>query len=157
MTHLQAFRARDVVALPAAVQAGWRLKRYAILAQGRDFDDGIAQAATAEALTRLPAPGPLDDAGGNHGVGFQIVHFAEVAVVSPTFYWQWGSVLAHIDQLRAPWSDPTTFDTGKTEVFGCVWEMEIVTFEVQTWTRTMLSGQGDSAGNRAAYMARMLG
>ena len=38
------------------------------------------------------------DRTGNHAVGFKIVHFAEVAIVSPLFYWQWGSVLTKIVQ-----------------------------------------------------------
>lgn len=155
MRHLHPFRARRLLPLPAEQSAGWQLKRYAILADGRAFSAGIASAATAVAFERLPPAGTLTDADGNHGVGFQLIHLADTAVVSPVFYWQWGSVLAHIDQLRAPWDDPTCFDTGKPEVFGCVWEIEIVAFEVGTWKSTMLSDQGTPTDRLAAYMGKM--
>mgnify|MGYP001803432165 FL=1 len=152
MTHLAPFRARPVRPLAPITRQGWTLKRYAILADGRSYDDAVASAATDSALDRLPEAGPLEDASGNHGLGFQIIHFADTAVVSPVFYWQWGSVLAHIDQLRAPWSTPTAFETGKADVFGCVWEMDIVSFEVDTWRRTMLDGPGIPADYIAATM-----
>ncbi|GGX42377.1 hypothetical protein GCM10007385_07520 [Tateyamaria omphalii] len=130
------------------------MKRYAILADDRAFSDEIAAAATAAAFNRLPQASTLGDADSNHGVGFQLIHFAETAVVSPVFYWQWSSVLAHIDQLRAPWDDPTHFDTGKTEVFGCVWEMEIVAFETRAWTSTMLTDHGAPHERLKAYLEK---
>lgn len=155
MHHLDPFRVRTVLPLDLEHSAGWQLKRYAILADGRAFSDQIAAAATAAAFDRLPQAGTLIDADGNHGVGFQLIHFAETAVVSPVFYWLWGSVLAHIDQLRAPWDDPTRFDTGKTDVFGCVWEMEIVTFETRAWTSTMLSDHGTPHERLKAYLEKV--
>ncbi|WP_299547601.1 hypothetical protein [uncultured Tateyamaria sp.] len=155
MSHLDPFRARTVLSLPAERSAGWQLKRYAILADGRAFSEEVATAATAAAIQRLPQARPLSEVDGNHGMGFQLIHFAETAVVSPAFYWQWGSVLAHIDQLRAPWDDPTRFDTGSPEVFGCVWEMEIVTFEVGAWTSTMLSDHGAPADRLQAYTQKV--
>ena len=146
-SHLQKFRARKVLSLPLAKQNDWRLKRYAILAEGKNIDNDIASSATLEAIERLPKAGSLTDAITNHGVGFQIIHFAEVAVVSPVFFWQWGSVLAHIDQLRASWENPTSFGTGKAEVVGCIWEMEIICFEVQSWKSTVL-GDGKVPSQR---------
>ena len=83
--HLAPFEARAVVALPLEARDGWQMKRYAIVAQGRTLSDDVVAAATAEGFRRLPAPGVLEDGSGNHGVGFQIIHFAETAVVSPVF------------------------------------------------------------------------
>lgn len=77
MGHLDPFRARTVLPLDLEHSAGWQLKRYAILADGRTFSDEIAAAATAAAFDRLPLAGTLGDADGNHGVGFQLIHFAE--------------------------------------------------------------------------------
>ena len=140
--------------LPVAAQDGWQLKRYAILAEGREVSDEVVAAATAEAFRRLPAPGALEDGSGNHGVGFQIIHFAQVAVVSPVFYWQWGSVLAHVDQMRAGWEAPTEFGDGKAEVFGCVWELSIVTQETAAWTETVLHEGGAADTRLAQYLDR---
>lgn len=155
MKHLQSFQPRDVLALPLANENGWQLKRYAILAKGRDFEDRIASAALLEARARLPKAGRIDDENSNHGVGFQIIHFAEIAVVSPVFYWQWGSVLANVAQMRAPWEQPTVFGDGKNEVVGCVWEMDVVSFEVSAWKNTVLSNAGTPAERLASYSERL--
>ncbi|APX13526.1 hypothetical protein [Tateyamaria omphalii] len=86
MSHLDPYVAREVLTLPAMQQDGWCLKRYAIVAEGRALSQAVVEAASAEALHRLPPPGTLEDSDGNHGVGFQIIHFAETAVISPVFY-----------------------------------------------------------------------
>ncbi len=138
MKHFHPFQARDILTLPIAEHDGWRIKRYAILAKNRKFDEKIASAALDAAKKRLPKAGKLDDPDNNHGVGFQIIHFAEVAVVSPLFYWMWGSVLANTKQMRAQWETPTIFEDGISEVVGCVWELEIITFEIQSWMNAML-------------------
>lgn len=156
MDHFQAFQARPIRSLPLAGQRGWRLKRYAVLSEGRSVDDDVVSAATAEACLRLPPAGALEDESSNHGVGFQIIHFAQVAVVSPVFYWQWGSVLGSIDQMRAQWQAPCTFQDGVAEVVGCIWEMEIVAFEVAAWKSAMLTGQGRPEDRLDAYLGACL-
>ena len=156
MNHFQPFCSRNVLSLPTAESNGWRLKRYAILANGKKFEQTIASAALDGAIERLPHAGGLGDENGNHGVSFQIIHFAEVAVVSPVFYWQWGSVLANIQQMRAPWKHPTKFDTGVKEVIGCIWEMQIVCFEMQAWTNTLLNDVGTPYEKLTDYLERHL-
>lgn len=138
--------------LPLVESSGWYLKRYAILADGRAFNEAIATAAAEEALKRLPDAGSLNDETGNQGVAFQIIHFAEVAVVSPVFYWQWGSVLAHLDQMRASWDAPTQFGDGVREVVGCIWEMNIVQFEVGVWANQLLGGKKSTTDGLSAYL-----
>lgn len=138
MEHLKPFQERAVLRLEPIIEQAWQLKRYAILAEGRAFDQEVATAATTEALKRLPKAGSLADVAANHGIGFQIIHFAETAVVSPVFYWQWGSVLAKPFQIKAHWDDPIIFKDGVDEIVGCVWEMNIVRHEVEAWAATML-------------------
>ena len=154
LEHLSPFRSRTILSLPVVSGGGWQLKRYAILADEKTFDESIAVAAGQAALNRLPDAGQLSDGVGNHGVGFQIVHFAEIAVVSPVFYWQWGNVLANIEQMRAQWGAPTNFGNGVNEVVGCIWEMDIVNFEISTWKTTLLSEAGTPEERLAAYIAR---
>ncbi len=154
--HLQQFRARRVLALPVVEDQGWQLKRYAILANGRSFDNGITSSAGIEAIKRLPDAGSLIDGTGNHGVGFQIIHFAELAVMSPVFYWQWGNVLAKIEHMRAIWEAPTIFGDGKAEVVGCVWEMGVVNFELNAWKNTLLNDVGTPTERLATYLERHL-
>ncbi|EBA11989.1 hypothetical protein [Roseobacter sp. CCS2] len=152
MDHLAPFRSRPTLHLPQFNQSGWQLKRYAILSQGHTYNDDVTTAATAKAMRLLPKAGSLVDADGNHGIGFQIIHFAQVAVVSPVFYWQWGSVLAHAGQVRASWDEPTLFHDGAKEVLGCVWEMDIVNFEVNVWKKHMLSDNKTPSQNLATYL-----
>ncbi len=154
MDHLQSFRSRPVEALPVFQSSGWTLKRYAIFADGRSFDDAVALAASSEALRRLPKAGNLSDSDGNHGIGFQIIHFAQIAVVSPVFYWRWGSVLANIDQLRASWDAPTKFGDGVSDVVGCIWEMEIGQFEIEAWKATFLSPTGTPEERLSDYIKK---
>lgn len=143
MTHLDPFRPRRTLALPLAERDGWRLKRYAILSDGRSYDVAVAEAALPAALARLPAAGTLDDPRGNHGIGFQIIHFAEqVSAVSPVFYWQWGSVLSNTHQARAEWASPTEFGDGFREIIGCLWELQVVAFETDAWQRLVLGRDG---------------
>lgn len=153
MNHLKPFRARQTLSLPLSQDKGWRLKRYAILSGGRELDDTVIAAATEATIDLLPIAGNLNDAEGNHGVGFQIIHFAEqVASVSPVFYWQWGSVLANVNQMRATWATPTQFGDGMAEVVGCVWEMQVVSFETDAWARTVLSNQETPRVRLAQYL-----
>ena len=104
------------------------------------------------AVERLPFAGKLDNPCGNHGVGFQLVHFAEIAVVSPVFYWMWGSVLANTSQIRGGYENPNSFETGVTEVVGCVWEMQIVCFETQAWIDIILGELGTSEAKLTRYL-----
>lgn len=152
MNHLAKFKPRDVLVLPLADVGGWTVKRYAIVAENRRFDASVAEAALACVPDLLPAPGQIDTDDGNHGIAVQIVHFAEVAVVSPIVYWHWGSVLSHPIQLRAPWDNPTRFRPGVQDVLGCVWEMEIIAFEVEAWKTTVLSGEGSSIERVERYL-----
>ncbi|MEM9796924.1 MAG: hypothetical protein AAF919_10555 [Pseudomonadota bacterium] len=152
MEHLKPFKEREVLLLEPVKARGWQLKRYAILADGRAFDAEVAAAATDEALKRLPKAGSLNDAAGNHGIGFQIVRFAEIAVVSPVFYWQWGSVLAQPFQIKAQWNEPTVFKDGVDEIVGCVWEMNIVRDEVKAWTQTMLGRSQNPLEQMSEYL-----
>jgi len=157
MSHISPFRARKTVPLSDVVQNGWTLKRYAILSDGRVFNHAITDAAAAEALVRLPAPGALQDSTKNHGIGFQIVHFAQTAVVSPIFYWQWGSVLARVPQMRAAWQTPTKFGDGVPEVVGCIWEMDIISFEVNAWKNSILSDDKTSEDQLQNYLSQYAG
>ena len=152
MEHLQPYQCRTLLALPRAEVNGWQLKRYGILANDKTFDSLIASSALDAAIERLPAPGKLDDPNGNHGVGIQLVHFAEVAIVSPAFYWVWGSVLANTNQIRAQWENTAHFTTGVKEVVGCIWEMQILCFETQSWKENMLNGGGIPEENLSLYL-----
>jgi len=152
MNNFEPYEPRSIIVMPTLEQSGWQLKRYAIAAKNKTFDQATAKLAFDAGIDRLPVAGNLCDQSGNHGVGFQIVHFAQVAVVSPVFFWMWGSVLANIDQMRAPWSSTNQFKTGVKEVVGCVWEMQLVCFETQAWTQTMLGEQGTSTEKLARYL-----
>jgi len=150
--HIQPFLPRKCLSLPTVERSGWKLKRYGILAKGKKYDVKIAASALDSAIERLPIAGKLSDPDGNHGVGFHLIHFADVAVVSPVFFWIWGSVLANTDQMRAQWDDPGHFETGVAEVVGCVWEMQIICFETQSWTQSILGKTGTPDERLSRYL-----
>lgn len=152
MSHLKQFTPRKILALPTAETVGWQLKRYGILADQKSFEPQVASSALAAAIERLPIARDISVPDGNHGVGIQLIHFAEVAVVSPVFYWVWGSVLANTDQMRAQWESLNRFETGVKEVVGCIWEMQILCFETQAWKDTMLGGKGAPKENLTDYL-----
>ncbi len=156
MSHLKQFVPRRILALPTVETDGWQLKRYAILADQHSFEPQIVSSALTAAIDRLPIAGDINDPSGNHGVGFQLIHFAEVAVVSPVFYWIWGSVLANTHQMRAQWEHSNQFETGVKEVVGCVWEMQILCYEIQAWKDTMLGGVGTPPENLTNYLGYIL-
>jgi len=61
-------------------------------------------------------------------------------------------VLANADQMRAPWENTKAFETGAKEVVGCIWELQVVCFEIQTWKDIMLGGSGESEENLGRYL-----
>lgn len=152
MEHLKQFCSRSALSLPTMKDQGWLLKQYAIFAEGKNFDNNISSSARIEAIKRLPDAGSLMDGTGNHGVGFQIIHFGKTAVMSPVFYWQWGNVLAKIEHMRARWEAPTIFGDGEAGIVGCIWEMNIVSFEVNAWKNTLLNNDGTQTKRLAAYL-----
>jgi len=156
VNHFQSYSPRKVLRLSAAEANGWQLKRYGVLAKDRQYDSSTVLSALDSAIERLPIAGQLDDPNGNHGVGFQIIHFAEVAVVSPVFYWVWGSVLANTNQMRAQWENTNKFATGVKEVVGCIWEMEIICFETNSWKENMLGNSGTPEVNLSRYLECVL-
>lgn len=153
MKHVQPFRSRKVQSLGLAAQDGWRIKRYAIVADNRALNPQGVAAATEAAFARLPKAGPLEDGQGNHGVGFQILHFSEeIPLVSPVFYWQWGSVLFNAHQMRSYTESPYEVVDGVAEVVGCVWEMELVAFESAAWRENVLTSGADIATRVERYL-----
>lgn len=154
MEHFKPFERREVSALSVFHKAGWRLKRYTIRAPNRSLDDAAVAAASDAALARLPTAGGLGDAEGNHGVGFQIFHFSEqIPLVSPMFYWKWGSVLSNAHQIRSYSDTPYALVDGAGEVIGCLWEMEIVAQEIRAWRDTMLAPGGHPSDRLRDYLA----
>lgn len=153
MQHFKTFQDRTVRALDISERDSWRLKRYAIIAAHREYDTGGVMAATDAAFARLPKAGTLQDAQSNHGIGFQIIHFAEdIPLVSPVFYWTWGSVLFNAHQMRSYRQAPYEIVDGVRDVVGCIWEMQLVAFEVRAWRDTVLSGHGEAETNVAKYL-----
>ncbi|MEM7070204.1 MAG: hypothetical protein AAF403_00405 [Pseudomonadota bacterium] len=152
MHNFNHYQPRSSMLLPSVKYNGWQIKRYAIFAKSREFDEKIIFAATRKAKTLLPIAGKIDEPDNNHGVGFQIIHFAETAIVSPVFYWMCESVLANTRQMRAQWNTPTEFDDVTNDIIGCVWELEIIEFEVKSWKHIMLCSNQPLAEKLEHYL-----
>ena len=65
--------------------------------------------------------------------------------------------MARLDQMRADWATPTKFEDGVREVVGCVWEMKIVQFEVEAWTRHLLDGTRSASDGLTPYLQQHAG
>ena len=153
MQHLEPYQHREIRQLNLADSDGWRLKRYAIVADDRTLDPLAVDAATQGAFERLPKARTLSDAQSNHGIGFQIFHFSEqIPLVSPVFYWKWGSVLFNAHQMRSYSDNPYKIVDGVRDIVGCIWEMELVNFEVQAWRDIVLREGADPDARVAQYL-----
>lgn len=154
MDHFSPFEKRDIQVIGMSRSSGWRLKRYAIIAKNRALNENAIALATDAAFERLPPAGTLENSAGNHGVGFQIFHFSEqIPLVSPVFYWKWGSVLSNAHQMRSYDNSSYKIVDGAEDVVGCIWEMEIVTFEVQLWRDVVLGPNSGYAADIDRYLS----
>ncbi|MEM9348649.1 MAG: hypothetical protein AAGA47_00175 [Pseudomonadota bacterium] len=155
--HLAPYKHRQTHNLSLASGKGWQLKRYAIVAKGRVLSETAVKAATNAAFDRLPEAGTLDKPEGNHGIGFQLFHFSEqIPLVSPVFYWMWGSVLSNALQMRSYSEAPYKLVDGVAEVVGCIWEMEIVQHEINAWRDLVLNDGQEPQQRVRAYLSSVL-
>ena len=54
--------------------------------------------------------------------------------------------------MRAQWKNSANFEAGVSEVVGCIWEMQVLCFEIQSWKETMLNGSGKPENNLQLYL-----
>jgi len=127
---------------------GHRLKSYEIY-----FDEAAKGCVEDHELQSLISPclpvaeDPLD-----HGIGFVMVHFARDGNYLLLSRWYGGNMLKHdlfeLKQTPAGWQIISMESTG---IVACVWELQVVAFERQTWICTAMA-RGGTEASFASYL-----
>jgi hypothetical protein len=150
----EAFRYVPRKAKPRSVITvnGYRLKPYEIY-----FDEAVKGRIEDDELQGIISPclpvsaDPLD-----HGIGFVMVHFARDGNYLLLSRWYGGNMLKHdlfeLKQTPAGWQMISLESTG---IVACVWELQVITFERQTWVCTAMA-KGGTEASFSAYLSTTL-
>ncbi len=151
----EAFRyvPRKVKPRPVITVNGYRLKPYEIYfdegVKGCIEDDDELQAIISPCLP--VSEDPLD-----HGIGFVIIHFARDGNYLLLSHWYGGNMLKHdlfeLKQTPTRWQVISLESTG---IVACVWELQVITFERQTWICTAMD-KGGTEASFSAYLSTTL-
>jgi hypothetical protein len=122
---------------------GYRLKPYSMHLSDKK-EKQVLQDSDLRSLLQAcvpPSPEPLD-----HGVGFVMVHYARDGDYLLISRWYGGNMLKHelfqLSQTAQGWqAEPLR----STNIVACVWELQVVAFERQSWVCTAMSKGGTEA------------
>ncbi|WP_242184579.1 hypothetical protein [Saccharopolyspora soli] len=110
------------------VAGEWRLKLYAISADGQGVPEQLRDGAVETARSHLPA---------GSGCGFLIVHRGEDATWLLVHWWQGDILCQHL--LRAG-GTAGGFEPAEDHLFACVWELHVIDHERRSWAINGLDG-----------------
>jgi len=128
----------------------WRLKLYSISFDGSDVDWAEFDGGLALVRSSLPAPA-IDE--GRPGVGFVIAHHGEGIDYTVVSWWDRENELPTRVFARSVDDGKRWRPAAGGESF-CVWDLEVIWAERETYISTFLSGEvPDGAG----YLARHVG
>jgi hypothetical protein len=111
---------------------GWRLKLYAISADGGTASDALLTAARATADSALPD---------QEGCGFLIVHRGEDAIWLLVHWWQEDILCQRL--FRASEETASAFAAAEPHLFACVWELHVIDHERRSWAANGLGISSD--------------
>ena len=111
---------------------GWKLKLYAICAEGCELEQRSIEAAMRYAEEHVNWPET------ETRCGFITLHIGEEAI------WflvdTWVEDILHHNLFRAPLSSPEQFEPGPSDAtMACVWEMSVMLHERDAWVRHVMS------------------
>ena len=132
---------------------GHRLKPYAMHISAHQEKPVLSDLELQE-LLRSCVPPPADPL--DHGVGFVIVHYARDGDYLLVSRWYGGNMLKHelfrISQTPQGWqAEPLR----STNIVACVWELQVITFERQSWVCTAMA-KGGTEASFDSYLSMML-
>jgi hypothetical protein len=132
------YRSRVIDPLPLWEPDGWRIKPYLIR---YDADAGATEViarARETLVARLPPIGDAD----HYGVGFAGLHFGRTANFIFIDWWACENELHHHVFVSALDSPSDFRDVTASGLAACVWDLELIWFERQAWTRHALAAPG---------------
>ncbi|HYH08159.1 MAG TPA: isochorismatase [Thermoanaerobaculia bacterium] len=147
----EVYRSRVIEPLPLWEPDGWRIKPYVI----RYGDAGagavdVVAVARETLVARLPPIGDTD----HYGVGFAGLHFGRTANFIFIDWWACENELHH-HVFVSSLASPSAFrDATASGLAACVWDLELIWFERQAWTRHALGPPGQRSV--AAYLAERI-
>lgn len=144
------YRPRRIVPLDLHRADGWRLKRYSLLAEGRDTDEALVEAATDAALAFLPRPAAGE---GRYGVGFVGVHRGDSYDFVTVAYWTYRTELRLQTFMRPSSASYRLEPIQAGELSMDVWDLALLAFERDAWLATAL--EPDEV-DLEAYLTRRL-
>lgn len=134
------YEQRTVRFVEVCKHAHWRIKVYAVLADGREYDAALINAAKERVLPDLPRD---DNEWRDHGAAILIVHYGEGAEWVLLDWWVEGCILRQ-RQYRALINQSDGLeDITEAGVVSCVWELPVLWFERRAWIDAMMRKQGD--------------
>lgn len=146
----EAFRyvPRKVNPRPVIAVNGYRLKPYEIY-----FDEAVKGRIEDDELQGIISPClPVSDDPLDHGIGFVMVHFARDGNYLLLSRWYGGNMLKHdlfeLKQTAGGWQVISLESTG---IVACVWELQVIACERQTWICTAMA-KGGTEASFSAYL-----
>jgi hypothetical protein len=138
---------RRVVPLPLRESAGWRLKPTVVLAQGREVDDALVEAAFEAAHELLP-DARLD--ADHYRVGIVLVHFGMRYDFVLVGYWRFESELRYATFMRASSDSTRLAPLPGAELATDVWDLSVLAFEREAWVQRVLRASDEDASGEGA-------
>lgn len=133
---MEPYRPRRIRLLERWEPGAWRIKVYGISAEGAMPADGLVEAAKAAAARLLEEVASRTE---HYGLGFLGVHRGRGVDVVFVDWWARENELHHHLYLAAP-GRPSSLRRRKShELFGCVWDLEVLAFEREVWIRCVLA------------------
>ena len=127
------YRDRRTWLIGVRVIRAWKLKIYAIVADGCAVEDDVVEAALAHAKSHVPWPDGLDV-----NRGFLTIHVGEEAVWLLVDLWV-ADIMRHF-LYHAPLQSVTDFRPGPADgTTACVWELSVIQHERNAWVTHVLS------------------
>ena len=120
----------------------WSIKLYSIVYGDAEFDSARFDAGIRKAISALPTAAPEN---GCPGVGFMILHQGNTGDYVVMCWWDRENELPVSVLLR----DGTKWRPARDGESFCVWDLEIIWRERNSYVATMLSG---APGDPAAYL-----
>jgi hypothetical protein len=131
---------------------GWRLKRYSIAFGGHPVDWPAFEAASTLAHAALPRPAVAAE---RVGVGFEIAHQGRTALYYVLGWWDNENELPLRIFVRAL-EGGAQWRAARGSESVCVWDLQVVAFERDTYVATVLAGDADPGAASQAYLAAVL-
>jgi hypothetical protein len=140
MHNIDPYFSRPIEFIDLVNSEGWRIKVYGISADSLPLPKEIVSAGTQFAVSQLPQPAITEH---RYGVGFLIIHHGTMRNWILLDWWENEDIIHH-KLFSSPLDNPGSISIEPDKsLIACVHEFRIITFESETWIKTVLCKDGD--------------